>query len=74
MKQESEWPAKFIPTPDDAAKEEFKKDYVFTTRYPCFHITSPTVHTINRLNPQNYSVGKYWNGFNFLIKNTALVI
>ena len=73
MKQESEWPAKFIPTPDDAAKEEFKKDYVFTIRYPCFHVTSPTVHTINRLNPQNYAVGKYWNGFNFLIKNTALV-
>ena len=65
-KPETEWPDKFIPPADDSAKDEFKKTFLN------FHMSSK--EKIERLNPNNYSVGSVWNGFKVLINNTALLI
>ena len=65
MKPEVEWPAKFVPTPDDAAKEELKREF---TSYNIS--TRPKVKRCGKLNANHQSVGSRWDGYKNLIKNT----
>ncbi len=67
-KNEEHWPPKFIPVPDDAGREEMKREYAN------FYVYKTPTNRVNRLNPSNYSVGSQWDGFKPLIKNTAIVI
>jgi hypothetical protein len=71
MKSEEHWPEKFIPTPDDAGKEEMKKEYA---NFNISMVTTEKDLRINRLNPLNYSVGSLYDGFKKLINNTAIVV
>jgi transposase len=68
-KPESEWPEKFIPTPDDAAKDEFKKSFMGHN----VHIR-PKGKKCNRLNANNHSVGTFWDGYKSLMKSTTCFV
>jgi hypothetical protein len=71
LKSEEHWPEKFIPTPDDAGKEEMKKEYA---SFNILKVTTEKDLQINRLNPSNYSVGSLYDGFKKLIINIAITI
>ena len=77
QKPESEWPEKFKPPIDDEGRDEFKKQFqVFHSQTP--HKVRKTVtfkvNKSERLNPKNYSAGRFYNGLGFLIKRTATFI
>lgn len=70
-KPERDWPPKFIPTPDDAGKEEMKKEYA---NFSISDVPTTKDMKINRLNPSNYSVGPLYNGFKSLMRNTSITV
>jgi hypothetical protein len=71
LKSEEHWPEKFILTPDDAGKEEMKKEYA---NFNISMVTTENDLQINRLNPSNFSVESLYDGFKKLINNTAITI
>ncbi len=68
---EEHWPEKFIPTPDDAGKEEMKKEY---SNFNISTVTTDKDLRINRLNPSNYSFGSLYGGLKKLMNNTAITV
>ena len=69
MKPESEWPEKFNPPPDDAGKEEFKKEFQSLN----FNIADGNNDTRRHaLDPTREHVGRMYNGYKRLIRKTAL--
>ena len=66
---ESEWPEKFVPTPDDAAKDELKREF---TSYNLF--VAPKNKRCNRLNANHKSVGTHWDGYKSLMKSTGCFV
>ena len=69
LKSEEHWPEQFIPTPDDAGREEMKKEYA---NFFISMVTTKKDLRIARLNPSNYSVGSLYDGFKILLNNTAI--
>ena len=57
-KIESQWPPKFIPTPDDAGKEEMKKEYASNYFLSVDPKIKPTILS-RKINPENYSVDPF---------------
>jgi hypothetical protein len=57
--------------PDDAAKEEMKKEYA---NFNISIFTTEKDLQINQLIPSNYSVRYLYNGFKHLINNTAITV
>jgi len=70
MKKEIEWPPIFVPPScDEDAKDEFKKTYLNASNAQII-----VDHNKQILNPDNYSVGSVWDGFDKLLHLTRLVM
>ena len=69
---ESQWPPKFVPTPDDAGKEEMKKEY--QNFKICVAPTKEETRILELIDPSNYSVSSLVDGFKVLLRNTATSI
>jgi len=69
LNSKEHWPEKFISTPDDAVKEEMKKEY---SNFNILMVTTEKDLRINQLNQLNYSVGSLYNGFKKLVNNTKI--
>jgi hypothetical protein len=72
QKGDTYWPPKFVPTPNDTGKEEMKKEYAN------FHIsialkTAPTILS-KKINPKNYSVNPFQDGYKQILRNTTSYI
>jgi hypothetical protein len=71
-KGESQWPPKFVPTPDDAGKEEMKKEYA-NFRVFVEPKIAPTLLS-RKIDPKNFSVDPFQDGYKQLLRNTATYI
>jgi hypothetical protein len=61
-----------VPTPDDAGKEEMKKEY--QNFKICIALTKEETRILELIDPSNYSVSSLIDGFKVLLRNTATSI